>query len=137
MDAVGLPVSHGGRAPREAPTRLVRAPWRRGAWSSAELALALQAQRGELLRVIGKRGDARGVPQDVLEEVVNDAICVVVIMRNPVRSEEHLLGAFWTTARMLLRQHHEGRHRLRVGSRGACRARGRRRTDGHKGPWPG
>lgn len=51
-----------------------------------EVALALQAQRAELLSVIGNRGDARGVPQDVLEEVVNDAICVVVMMRKPVRT---------------------------------------------------
>src|SRR5438309_11803537 len=114
MDAVGLSVSHGGRAPRKTPTRVVRAPWRRGAWSSAELALALQAQRAEFLSIIGKRGDARGLPQEVLEEVVNDAICVVVMMRRPVRTEEHMLGAFWTTARILLRQRHEGRNRLRL-----------------------
>jgi hypothetical protein len=53
----------------------------------------------------------------VLEEVLNDAISIVVMMRKPIVSEEHLLGAFWTTARILLRQHRDGRHGVRVGSR--------------------
>jgi hypothetical protein len=101
-----------GRSPRR-----LRAPWRRGAWSSAEVALALQRQRGELSRTLAARGDARGLPETVLEEVLNDAICVVVMMRRPIVSEEHLLGAFWTTARILLRQHRDGRHSVRVGSR--------------------
>jgi hypothetical protein len=57
------------------------------------------------------------VSEAILEEVLNDAICIVVMMRRPVVSEEHLIGAFWTAARILLRQHHEGRHSLRVGSR--------------------
>ena len=55
--------------------------------------------------------------QTVLEEIVDDAIGVVVMMRRPICSEAHLMGAFWTTARILLRQHYEGRYRLRVGSR--------------------
>lgn len=68
--------------PRQGPSRRLRAPWRRGAWSfSAEVALALHAQRAELLRTIRTRGDARGVAETILEEVVSDAICVVVIMR--------------------------------------------------------
>jgi DNA-binding CsgD family transcriptional regulator len=102
---------------RQGPSPRLRAPWRRGAWSSAEVALALHAQRAELLRTIRTRGDARGLAETVLEEVVGDAICIVVMMRRPVISEEHLIGAFWTAARILLRQHHEGRHSLRVGSR--------------------
>jgi hypothetical protein len=53
----------------------------------------------------------------VLEEVVDDAIGVVVMMRRPISSEAHLMGAFWTAARILVRQHREGRHRVRVGSR--------------------
>jgi hypothetical protein len=117
MESVGLSDSHGRRVPRRAPPRLLRAPWRRGKWSSAEVALALQGQRAELLSILGNRGDARGVGQEALEEVVNDAICVVVMMRKPIGSEEHLLGAFWTATRMLLRQHHEGRQNVRVGSR--------------------
>jgi DNA-binding CsgD family transcriptional regulator len=55
--------------------------------------------------------------ETVLEEVLNDAICVVVMMRRPIVSDEHLIGAFWTATRILLRQHHEGRHSLRVGGR--------------------
>lgn len=43
-------------------SRHLRAPWRRGAWSSAEVAVALQGQRAELLRTLSARGDARGVP---------------------------------------------------------------------------
>jgi hypothetical protein len=117
MESVGFSVSHGSRVPRGAPTRRLRAPWRRGVWSSAEVASALHAQRAELLTAIGNRSDARALAPDVLEEVVNDATCVVVMMRKPIRSEEHLLGAFWIAARMLLRQHREGRHTLRVGSR--------------------
>jgi hypothetical protein len=63
------------------------------------------------------RSDARAIGDDALEEVLDDAIRVVVMMRRPVLSQEHLLGAFWTTARLLLRQHREGRHSIRVGSR--------------------
>jgi hypothetical protein len=110
-------ISQGTRVSRQKPPRRLLAPWRRGAWSSAETALALQAQRAELLRTLSGRGDARGVPGAVLEEVVNDAICIVVMMQRPIVSEEHLIGAFWTAARILLRQHHEGRRSIRIGSR--------------------
>jgi hypothetical protein len=110
-------ISQGTRGSRQTPPRRLRAPWRRGAWSSAEAALALQSQRAELLRTLCSRGDAQGMSKTILEEVVNDAICVVVMMRRPIASEEHLIGAFWTAARILLRQHHQGRHSLRVGSR--------------------
>jgi DNA-binding CsgD family transcriptional regulator len=81
------------------------------------VAIALNAQRDDLMSVLRSRGDARGVSETVLDEVLSDAICVVVMMRRPVVSDEHLLGAFWTATRILLRQHHEGRHSLRVGSR--------------------
>jgi hypothetical protein len=110
-------ISHGTRVSRRRPLRRLRAPWRRGPWSSAEAAVALQAERAELLRTLRRRGDARGMTEAVLEEVVNDAICIVVMMRRPIASEEHLIGAFWAAARILLRQHHQGRHSLRVGSR--------------------
>jgi hypothetical protein len=102
-------------APRTA--RRLRAPWRRGAWSSTEVAAALQSQREELLAAIARRGDARGLAASTLEETVSDAICIVVMMGRPIVSEQHLMGAFWATARILLRQHHEGRHGLRLGSR--------------------
>jgi DNA-binding CsgD family transcriptional regulator len=117
MGSVELGISHATRAQRERSLRRPRAPWRRGAWSATEVAVALNAQRNELLGVLRLRGDARGLSETVLEEVVSDAICVVVMMRRPVVCEEHLLGAFWTATRILLRQHHEGRHSLRLGSR--------------------
>jgi hypothetical protein len=81
------------------------------------VAADLHARRTELRRIVGMRGDARGVPEAALDELVDDAIRVVVMMRKPVVSEEHLTGAFWATARILLRQYREGRHRIRVGSR--------------------
>jgi hypothetical protein len=119
MASLDLSVSQGlhARSARDGAVRRLRAPWRRGAWSTGEVALALQAQRAELLRALRARGDARGVAEDVLEEVVNEAIYVVVMMRRPVVSEEHLMGAFWTAVRLLLRHRREGRHSLRVGSR--------------------
>jgi hypothetical protein len=80
--------------------------------------LALQARRAELLRGVRLRADAGGVPAGVLEELVNEAMCVVVMMRRPVVSEEHLMGAFWTAVRLLLRHQREGRRDLRVGKRG-------------------
>jgi hypothetical protein len=119
MASLDLSVSQGlqARSARDGAVRRLRAPWRRGAWSMGEVALALQAQRVELLRALRARGDARGVAEDVLEEVVNEAIYVVVMMRRPVVSEEHLMGAFWTAVRLLLRHRREGRDSLRVGSR--------------------
>ena len=48
---------------------------------------------------------------------MDDAICAVVMMRRPVSSEEHLVGAFWVAVRMLLCHYHEGRGQIRVGSR--------------------
>ena len=118
MGSIDSTISQGppAVARRVGSGRRLRAPWRRGAWSAGEVALALQAQRGELLRALCA-GDARGVPEGVLEELVNEAICVVVMMRRPIVSEEHLMGAFWTAVRLLLRHHREGRHSLRVGSR--------------------
>jgi hypothetical protein len=57
------------------------------------------------------------VPQAAVEEIVNESIATVVMMLRPITGEEHLMGAFWTAVRLLLRHHHEGRHRLRVGTR--------------------
>lgn len=110
-------ISHGTRVSRQKPAP---SP---SALASRSLVLCRGGDRptglarAELLRKISLRGDARGVSGAVLEEVVNEAICIVVMMRRPIVSEEHLIGAFWTATRILLRQHHEGRHSLRVGSR--------------------
>lgn len=95
----------------------VRAPWRAGAFSPQELALALQTRRGQLLRELSAQRYARGVPEDVLCEVVDDAICAVVMKPRPIASEEHMRCAFWRSAQMLLARYHGGRHRVRLGSR--------------------
>jgi len=86
-------------------------------WSSAEVAISLQGQRGDLLRAVTSRRDARGLPRELLEEIVSEAMCVVVMMRKPITSSEHLEGAFWTAVGLLLRHQREGRRDLRVGSR--------------------
>jgi hypothetical protein len=97
--------------------RAGRAPWRHGAFSPEETASALQARRAELLREARSRPDSRGVPLSALNELVDEAIATVVMMRRPIVSDAHLLGAFWKTLSLLFRHHREGRHRLRVGSR--------------------
>jgi hypothetical protein len=51
------------------------------------------------------------------EEIVDEAICAVVMSRRAVVSEEHLLGAFWTAVGLVLKEHHAGRRLLRLGSR--------------------
>jgi hypothetical protein len=104
-------------APRRSWPQATRAPWRRGAWTRTEVAEALHAQRETLSCRLRARGDARGLSDGVLEEITNDAIGIVVMMRRPITSEEHLIGAFWTTARVLIRQHREGRHQIKVGRR--------------------
>lgn len=67
--------------------RVVRAPWRRGAWTAQEAAVVLQARRAELGRQLERRRDAVGVPVGVREEIVDEAICAVVMMRRPLASE--------------------------------------------------
>ncbi|HWY90758.1 MAG TPA: hypothetical protein VNY31_08820 [Solirubrobacteraceae bacterium] len=96
---------------------MARAPWRRGAWTPPEAAAVLQARRGELVRELARRWDAVGVPAGVREEIVDEAICAVVMMRRPLVSERHLLGAFWVMVRVLLARYRQGRRDLRLGSR--------------------
>jgi DNA-directed RNA polymerase specialized sigma24 family protein len=96
---------------------VVRAPWRQGTWSPEEVARTLSERREELYGLAGRRQGLGGVPADTRREIVDEAICVVVMSRRAVCSEEHLLGAFWTAASNLLCRYHEGRHLLRVGSR--------------------
>ncbi|MGA9875261.1 MAG: hypothetical protein WBQ21_05575 [Solirubrobacteraceae bacterium] len=95
---------------------LVRAPGRQGALSPEEVAHALKARRDELRRSLDWRRDAAGVPAHVREEIVDEAIGLVVMSRNPIRNEEHLQGAFWTSVGYLLVEHRSGRHDLHVGS---------------------
>lgn len=77
----------------------------------------LQARRGELVRELARRSDAVGVPAGVREEIVDEAICAVVMMRQPLVSERHLLGAFWVMVRALVARYRQGRRDLRLGSR--------------------
>ncbi len=77
----------------------------------------LQARRGELVRELGRRREAVGVPAGVREEIVDEAICAVVMMRRPLVSERHLLGAFWVMVRALVARYRQGRRDIRVGSR--------------------
>ena len=57
------------------------------------------------------------MPAGVREEIVDEAIGLVVMSREPVRNEQHLLGAFWSSVGFLLAERRAGRHGLRVGSR--------------------
>jgi DNA-directed RNA polymerase specialized sigma24 family protein len=95
----------------------VRAPWRQGAWSPEEVARTLNERREELYRLAGQHPGLGSIPAGARREIVDEAICVVVMARRAVRSEEHLLGAFWTAASNLLCRYREGRHLVRVGSR--------------------
>jgi DNA-directed RNA polymerase specialized sigma24 family protein len=94
-----------------------RAPWRRDTWTPEEVALALHARRAALRRELGRLPAARGVASFTLDEIVDDAACVVVMKLRQIRDEEHLRRAFWLSVNLLLARHHEGRGHLRVGSR--------------------
>lgn len=95
---------------------IVRAPGRSGVLSPDEAAQALQARRAELRTAIDRRKDTRFLSAHVLDEVVDEAIAVVVMSRKPIQNEEHLQGAFWTSVGYLVAQRRAGRHELRVGS---------------------
>lgn len=95
---------------------IVRAPGRSGALSPDEAAHTLQARRAELRTAVDRRKDARFLGAQVLDEVVDEAIAVVVMSRKPIQNEEHLQGAFWTSVGYLVAERRAGRHELRVGS---------------------
>ena len=97
--------------------RRLRPPWRHGAWTPEEVALALHTRREELLQELRGLPSARGLPGGVLEEIVDDAACAVVMKPRAVLDEEHLQRAFWLSVKLLLARYREGRHRVRVGSR--------------------
>lgn len=109
--AMGLPL-----VSRASARWIVRAPGRRGVVSPDEAAHALQARRGELRTAVDRRKDARYLSPEVLDEVVDEAIAVVVMSRKPIQNEEHLQGAFWTAVGYLVAERRAGRHELRVGS---------------------
>jgi hypothetical protein len=97
--------------------RQSRAPWRRGSWTPEEVALALYSRRESLRSELGRMPASRGIPATVLDEMVNDAACAVVLKPRAIRDTEHLRRAFWFSIKLLLARYHEGRHRVRVGSR--------------------
>ncbi len=95
---------------------IVRAPGRSGVISPDEAAHALQARRAELRTAVDRRKDASFLSAGVRDEVVDEAIAVVVMSRKPIQNEEHLQGAFWTSVGYLVAERRAGRHELRVGS---------------------
>jgi hypothetical protein len=95
---------------------LVRAPGQRGALSPEEAAHALKAKRAELRRSLDWRRDVAGLPEHVRDELVDEAIGVVVMSSKPIRDEQHLQGAFWASIGYLLMAHRSGRRDLHVGS---------------------
>jgi hypothetical protein len=96
---------------------LVRAPGQRGAFSPEEAAHALKAKRAELRKRLGRRRDVAGLPEYVRDELVDEAIGLVVMSSKPIRDEQHLQGAFWASIGYLLMAHRSGRRELHVGSR--------------------
>ncbi len=95
----------------------MRAPGQRGALSPEEAAHALKAKRAELRKRLDWRRDVAGMPAHVRDEIVDEAIGLVVMSSKPIRSEEHLQGAFWASIGYLLVEHRSGRRDLHVGSR--------------------
>ena len=84
LDPVSLKSEKDGRRQR------LRAPWRHGAWTPEEVASALHTRRKELLRELRGLPSARGLPVDVLEEILDDAVCAVVMKPRAILNEEHL-----------------------------------------------
>lgn len=95
---------------------IVRAPGRSGVLSPDEAAHALHARRAELRTAVDRRKDASFLSAGVRDEVVDEAIAIVVMSRKPIQNEEHLQGAFWTSVGYLVAERRGGRHELRVGS---------------------
>jgi hypothetical protein len=96
---------------------LVRAPGQRGALSPEEVAHALKAKRAELRKYLDWRRDVAGLREHVRDELVDEAIGIVVMSSQPIRDEQHLEGAFWVSIGYLLMAHRSGRRDLHVGSR--------------------
>src|SRR6204780_2245114 len=96
---------------------LVRAPGQRGALSPEEAAHALKASRAELRKRLDRRRDVAGMPAHVRDELVDEAIGLVGMSSKPIRDEQPLQGAFWTSIGYLLMEYRSGRRDLHVGSR--------------------
>lgn len=102
---------------REGVLRLVRAPGMRGPWAPEEIAHALSSRRVDFLGALSRRSEAASLSTGTREDIIDDAIELVVMSRDPIRNEQHLEGSFWATVRLLLLEHRGGRHSVRVGSR--------------------
>jgi hypothetical protein len=57
------------------------------------------------------------MPVHMRDEIVDEAIGLVVMSSKPIRDEQHLQGAFWTSIGFLLAEFRSGRRDLHVGSR--------------------
>ncbi len=108
----GLPLVRRGHA-----RWLVRAPGRRGALSPEEAAHALKAKGNELRGRLDWRRDVAGMPSHTRDELVDEAIGLVVMSSKPIRDEQHLQGAFWASIGYLLMEYRSGRRDLHVGTR--------------------
>jgi hypothetical protein len=95
----------------------LRPPWRRGSWTPEEVSRAFHVRRDELRRELNRIGGTGSIPARALDEIVDDAICAVVMKPRPIHDEEHLRRAFWVSVRLLVARYHEGRHRVKVGAR--------------------
>ncbi len=109
---VALPLVRRGHA-----RWLVRAPGRRGALSPEEVAHALKAQHAQLRARLDRQRAVAGLPEHVRDELLDEAIGLVVMSKEPIQDEQHLQGAFWKSIGFLLMEHRAGRHNVRVGSR--------------------
>lgn len=101
---------------RGGASRSVRAPGRRGDWSPEERAHVLSSRRAEFSARLARRRDGADVPAVIRQEVVDEAITLLVMSHKPIGTEQHLEAAFWATVRLLLIEHRSGRHSVRVGS---------------------
>jgi hypothetical protein len=57
------------------------------------------------------------MPAHTREEIVDEAIGLVVMSSKPIRGEDHLTGAFWASIGYLLAEYRTGRRDLHVGAR--------------------
>ena len=108
----GLPLVRRGHA-----RWLVRAPGQRGALSPEEAAHVLKAKHAELRKRLDWRRDVAGMAEHVRDELVDEAIGLVVMSSKPIHDEQHLQGAFWASIGYLLVEYRSGRRDLHVGSR--------------------
>lgn len=60
----------------------------------------MKAKRTELRKRLDWRRDVAGLPEHVRDELVDEAIGLVVMSSKPIRDEQHLQGAFWTSIRL-------------------------------------